>query len=238
MSNSVKGIYHTARCGSTLLGSLLSTVSTCYLEPQFAFNMARTGKITDDHNNSIIKFPSLVLMDPVLLNDKKVFLYRPLLQHLYKIKSVESIWLKDRTMIIRDKIKQKNLFEGLWEPKTPMETIAYQWLVSVQEINKHNNVMWIQTNDFLKNKEKTIHNVCNFFQIKQVTDFTLTKFNIKKIKINGKNTPCSFVLNETLETVNETHGIVYNEECEKDIELVDIVNNLKSLFPYNKNKFI
>ena len=85
MTHNVKQIYHVARGGSTLMTSLLSAVATCYLEPPNGIDIANSGDVPEYLKDTVVKFQSLALMKPILLTGKKVFLYRPLAQHLQKI---------------------------------------------------------------------------------------------------------------------------------------------------------
>lgn len=228
----MKQIYHVARCGSTLMGSLLSTVTTCFLEPPHGIHMANTGDIIEIYRNSVVKFQSLSLMNPILLNGEKVFLYRPLLQHLFKIKS-DKVWFKFRAKALHNFIKEPLLFN--WNPKTDLELITYQWLCSVHEMNNHSDVLWIQTNDFLKNKKETMDLVCNHFNLEKVSDFSLTNINVKKLKLLGKNTACNIEIKNDMKLLDKNHGIIENSMCLHDTELVDLAKKVEKLFPNIKH---
>lgn len=238
MINDVNQIYHVARCGSTLLGSLLSTVTTCYLEPQFAHDMIKTGEIPDQYKNTTIKFSSLSLMKPITFTGKKVFLYRPLLHHLYKIKSVDSLWIQHRVKMLQDMIMNDNRFKSMWNPISDMQFIAYQWLVSVSEISNHSDVLWIQTNDFFMDKSTTMNHVCDHFNLPRITDFSIANLNVKQLGINGKNSPCNIKLKPKISFVKSDHGIIKNDECLSDPELVNIITELSDIFPHLQNKFM
>lgn len=224
--NSINQIYHVARCGSTLMGALLSTVVPTYLEPVDGIKITNTGIVKEKYFNTVIKFQSLSLLNPILLEGKKVFLYRPLLHHLFKIKS-DKIWLKNRANTIRFIVKKEQLLE--WNPKTDLEFIAYHWICSINEMNKHLDVLWIQSNEFFENKKNIMDKVCDHFALNRIKDFSLTNRNVKKLKLLGKEEPCNIEVEINLNPVKDDYGIVKNTECYKDNEIIELVKEVENL---------
>jgi ligand-binding sensor domain-containing protein len=208
------------------MGSLLSTVSKTYLEPEHGIEIANTGKVYDQYKGSVVKFQSLSLMKPVLLTGKKVFLYRPLLQHLHKIKTVENLWLKYRADILRGMVNKKDV----WIPDTDLEHVAYQWICSIIEMEKHKDVLWIKTNDFLENKVHIMNTVCNHFNLHRVTDYSLSSVNVKKMRINGKSEICKVSIKNEDERVCNNHGIILKKDC-IDKEVIDLCKTISLHYP-------
>jgi hypothetical protein len=216
------------------MGSLLSTVTTCYLEPKFGIELANTGKMINTYEeNTVIKFQSLSLMNPILLTGKKVFLYRSLAQHLCKIKTVEQLWIHHRILILKDNIKQSGLKHN-FNLTTNIDLIAYQWVCSIIEMLSHDDVLWIRSNDFFKNKKLVMEQVCNHFQLSPITDFSLANINVKKLELLGKNDPLNIDLSDNLPSVEDDHGIIENDICLNDSEICNITKKIEESFPFLK----
>ena len=230
MHNDIKQIYHVSRCGSTLMAYLLSTVHSTYSEPESGIEMANTGKILENYKNSIIKFQSLCLMNPILLKNKKVFLYRPLLQHLFKISSVEKEWIHHRVLTLKDIIKRDGLKYN-FIPSNNIELIVYQWICSVIEMTNHDDVLWIQTNDFLKDKQSVMNKVCDHFEIDKITDFSLSKIDVKKLNRLRKKLLHDVNFDSEIQLVNENHGIIEITDSMKNSQIGEIVVKIENKFP-------
>lgn len=217
------------------MGSLLSTVTTVYLEPPDGIEIANSGKFTEKYKDAVVKFQSLSLMNPILLEGKKVFLYRPLLSHLYKIKS-DSVWHTNRAIHLREMLK-KNQSQIDWIPKGKSEFIAYQWIISVLEMRKHKDVLWVQSNDFFKNKKEVMNSVCAHFDVNSNIDFSLANLNVKRIKF-PRDKP--FDVNKVFSNseivskasgVSDNHGVIENFTCFQDEQIVELTKKIEELFP-------
>jgi hypothetical protein len=206
------------------MGSLLSTVTNCYLEPPHGIEMAKTGNVYDQYKDCVVKFQSLSLINPILLGGKKVFLYRPLSQHLHKIKSVQDYWMQIRAQQLRTMLND----DGIWNPSSDLELIAYHWVTSVKEMMKHQDVLWIQSNEFFQNKQGVIDNVCAHFGLPIVTDYSLSPVNVKHMDLNGKDHVCEAAISDTqgVERVTSNHGIILTSTDDEILEICETVNRL------------
>lgn len=85
----IKQIYHTSHCGSTLLISILKESSSVYSEPFWTHQVIKHNsnffQFIDNYDDDIIKLPSGLCHFAHQINGKKIFLYRKLKQHLFKI---------------------------------------------------------------------------------------------------------------------------------------------------------
>lgn len=194
------------------MGSLLSTVSKTYLEPEHGIEMANTGKIYDQYKDSVVKFQSLSLMKPILLNGPKVFLYRPLAQHLHKISNVQSYWLTFRAEYLRTNYKEYDV----WTPTSDIEMIAYHWIRSVHEMSQHTNVLWIESNNLFMQPKMTMDSVCDHFNFPKISDFSLSQVDVKKMMINGRSSACEINIAEATR-VSVDHGVIHTNEASTEI---------------------
>lgn len=238
----VNQIYHVARCGSTLLTSLLSTVTTAYSESSWSKSLllgVDPYKNIESVYGSVVKFPSMVSCYPTNFPGEKIFLYRPLAQHLCKMKSVDKRWIQSRLKTIDYIFKNYNhpkLSE--WKSKNDLDKITYMWLCSVFRMLDDPNILWIRTNDFLREKQKTLEIICNHFNLPEVTDLSLTDINVKKSGLNAKDVPINDAVNKIdyVEYVLPSYGIIetelalYDEDIKKRIEFVgNIYPEIKNL---------
>ena len=241
MDNKVYQIYHVARCGSTLLTSLLSTVTTAYSESSWTKSLL-IG--IDPHKNiesvygSVVKFPSMVSCYATDFPGEKVFLYRPLAQHLCKMKSVEPMWIQSRLKRI-DYIFREHNHQKLsdWKFKNDLDKITYMWLCSVFRMLNDPNILWIQTNDFLKEKQQTLDAICNHFNLSQVTDLSLSDINVKKSGLNAKDTPVNDRVKEIdyVEYVLPSYGIIETQLALYDEDIKTRVKMVENMYPELKS---
>jgi hypothetical protein len=233
----VNQIYHVARCGSTLLTSLLSTVTTAYSESSWSKSLLLG---VDPYKNiqsvygSVVKFPSMVSCYPKDFPGEKVFLYRPLAQHLCKMKSVDPLWIKSRLKTIDYIFKNYNhpkLSE--WKSKNDLDKITYMWLCSVFRMLDDPNILWIRTNDFLREKQKTLEIICNHFNLSEVTDLSLSDINVKKSGLNSKDIPINHKIKEIdyIEYVLPSYGIIETDLALYDEDIKTRVKTIENMYP-------
>ena len=241
MDNKVYQIYHVARCGSTLLTSLLSTVTTAYSESSWTKSLLigiDPYKNIESVYGSVVKFPSMVSCYTTDFPGEKVFLYRPLAQHLCKMKSVEPMWIQSRLKRI-DYIFREHNHQKLsdWKSKNDLDKITYMWLCSVFRMLNDPNILWIQTNDFLKEKQQTLDAICNHFNLSQVTDLSLSDINVKKSGLNAKDTPVNDRVKEIdyVEYVLPSYGIIETQLALCDEDIKTRVNMVENMYPELKS---
>ena len=234
MSEQIHQIYHVSRCGSTLLTSLLSKVSRSYAEPSWSSSLligVDPYKNMKSFYGSVVKFPSMVSCFDTNFPGKKVFLYRPLSQHLCKMKSVDELWIDHRLRKIDYIFKNHNHPLIGWEPKDNLDKITYLWICSVFRMLDHSDVLWIKTNDFLKETENTLNGVCNHFNLPKVNDFSISNINVKKSGFNGKDDPINEILQkEKLEYTFPSYGVIETDMALFDTEISDIVKFIENHF--------
>jgi len=236
MSEQTYQIYHVARCGSTLLTSLLSDVATVYSEPSWASSLLLgldPYKNMESFYGSVVKFPSMVSCYPTNFPGKKVFLYRPLAQHLCKMKSVDSLWIQSRLKRIDYIFKNHNHPKIVnFNPQTELEKITYLWMCSIFCMMDVENLLWIKTNDFLNDKEDILNNVCDHFDLPYVKDFSISNIDVKRSGINVKDSPISKSYNSDLnfKYVIPSYGIIETDLALYDREISEIVKLIENNF--------
>jgi len=240
MDKQIHQIYHVARCGSTLMTSLLSTVYQAYSEPSWSASFLLgidPYKNMESFYGSVVKFPSLTSCFETNFPGNKVFLYRPLAQHLCKIKSVDPLWIENRLRKTDYILKKYNHPAINWIPKDKLDRVTYVWLCSVFRMLDSSNVLWITTNSFLEDKKETLKLVCNHFNIPEVTDFSLCDVNVKKSGLNGKDIPVidTFYQSKDIEYTFPSYGLIETKMALYDPDIQRRVEEIENLFPQLKD---
>lgn len=237
MDNKICQIYHVARCGSTLLTSLLSDVANVYSEPSWSSSLILgldPYKNIESVYGSVVKFPSMISCYQPDFPGPKVFLYRPLAQHLCKMKSVDPRWIKSRLRGI-DYIYEKYNHPKIinWISETELQKITYLWICSVFCMLDYKDMMWIRTNDFLKNKKETLDKVCDYFNFPYVNDFSVSNIDVKRSGLNIKDSPIKKTNIDTsnIKYVIPSYGIIETELALYDPDIKIIVENVEKMFP-------
>ncbi len=218
----INQIYHTSHCGSTLMATLLANSTTVYCEPPWTSSLLN-GDLELD--NVTIKFGSGWCPFSNELSGKKVFLYRKLKHHLFKIKSSNYI-----RSIISKKYEHHldhchpSLKE--FEFKTDLEKIAFIWLNNVQWMKEVDDVLWIESNSFFKNKKETMDKVCDHFNLDRVKNYELSNVYVKSFGLIGNEKP----INETeipnlglVKTLYPSFGIIDDGLCDQFSEIGDLI---------------
>jgi len=163
-------IFHTSHCGSTLLACMLSKSIPTLTEPDWSHDARNIEDIWEkvdfvkQHHpqETLVKYSSLICDVAPHIEGKKVFLYRNFEDHLRKLAQGAPINFN---------IAGEALF---WNQR-------FAWAI----ISK--NVLYLQTEYFLKNKEEAVKLVCEHFEIQYKPVEVL--FNVKKFGYNHHNTP-------------------------------------------------
>ena len=236
----INQIYHTSHCGSTLMATLLANSTIVYAEPSWVNNLIQNDKLIEELiDNTVIKFQSSLCHYSGHLSGKKVFLYRKLKHHLYKIKTSNYI---DSIVSTKYEYHLHHCHPSLKEYQfhTDLEKIAFIWLNIIQWISETPDILWIETNSFLSNKKETMDIVCDYFEISRVKNFDLSNFYVKSFGLLGKETS----INETviphlgeMKTLYPSYGIVEDDLIMFDNEISSIVSWVGSSFP-NLKEFI
>jgi len=132
-------IFHTSRCGSTLLACLLSKSIPTLAEP--SWSCQPINKINFDSNHldeHLVKYPSKAYQLIPNINSKIIFLYRNFDDHLNKLESVKEV------------NRQEEAF--LWSSRFFYATQA-------------SDIIFIESNYFLNNQKETCQLICDYFGI-------------------------------------------------------------------------
>lgn len=218
----INQIYHTSHCGSTLMATLLANSTTVYCEPPWTSSLLN-GDLELD--NVTIKFGSGWCPFSNQLPGKKVFLYRKLKHHLFKIKSSQYI---DRIISTKYEHHLKHIHPSLKECQftTDLEKIAFMWLNNVQWISDVDDVLWIEANSFFKNKKETMDKVCDYFDLDRVKNYELSNVYVKSFGLIGNEKS----INESeipnlgqVKSLYPSFGIIDDDLCDQFSEIGDLV---------------
>jgi hypothetical protein len=234
-------IYHVARCGSTLLTYMLSEIVQSYSEPDWAKSLllgSTPVNITDTFRDTVVKFPSLVSSLPIRFNGNKVFLYRPLSQHLCKIKSVDPIWIRSRANKINQLLKNNTvnplLGEGIFDE---LDAVARIWILSVFQMRNTDDVLWLETNDLFTNKKDSVIKVCKHFGLSPTRSLHDTMVDVKKSRFVGHNDPLNKVAStsQLVYTPYSSYGIIETHLALLDDDTMRRVDSIAKTFPEVSN---
>jgi hypothetical protein len=158
----INQIYHTSHCGSTLMATLLTGSAVVYCEPPWTQNILLNDdvQIPEDIGNIVIKWGSGWCPFSNKLPGQKVFLYRKLKQHLFKIKSyymdnIISTKYENHLNHCHSSIKE-------YQPKTHLEKIAFMWLNNVTWLKEVDDVLWLESNSFVIISNSTPSIISNY----------------------------------------------------------------------------
>lgn len=238
MENGINQIYHVSRCGSTLLSSLLSTVTMTYCEPSWQSERLEPFQMKKWHEKylgSTVKLSSIYSCFPKPFPGPKVFLYRKLSHHLFKMMSCKKEWLEKKDRMYKQ-IKQFKFLDNLvsnYEVNDLWDKIIYIWILQIIQTKKDDGILWVETNDFLINKEEVLKNVCEHFSIPIVKDFSLFDIDVKKLNVFGKREPINHELRnvDKIKLVNHSHEIITKEKSLDTPSIFDKVETVKNRFP-------
>lgn len=240
----INQIFHTSHCGSTLMASLLKSSSKVYTEPSWSHtfwdpnNRTIFNRMMKEYDHgSVIKFPSPLCNYANNFPGKKVFLYRNLKRHLFKIKHLRFSYYSNGMKSIINSYYDYNIrnchptLKGISFEDDLKKTI-FMWANKIQWILESEDVLWIESNDFFHNKKETMDKVCNHFEVPFVTDFSLANVYVKGIGMNHSDVQLDKVVpNMTnVRYLYPSFGIIHDDVCESDSEvqesMVWVKNNM------------
>lgn len=233
----INQIFHTSHCGSTLMASLLKSSSKVYTEPAWTHTFWNPNNRTvfnrmmkDYESGSVIKFPSPLCNYASNFPGKKIFLYRSLRRHVFKIKHLRfSYHSSGMRSIINNyyDYNVKNCHPTLREvsPETDLKKTVFMWANKIQWMSEVEDVLWIESNDFFSNKKETMDRVCEHFELPHVTDFSLASVYVKGIGMNHSDVQLDKVVPDMTKAryLYPSFGIVENEICNHDSEIRDLM---------------
>ena len=224
-------IYHTSHCGSTLLATLLSEVIPSYSEPSWCHKIIAGENIDfneeiQKYKNSIIKVPSGLCHYAHQIEDKKIFLYRNLKNHLFKLLTLD----EDRHDYLNYYYEyfQKNIHPKLKKVNFDNDgkKHVFLWCNRIFWLLDSSNVIAVNSNTFFENKKETLHEICEFLDIKKIKNFLYQDYNVKMIGLIHNEIEISKV-SPNLENsciTYPSYGIIEDEICLHDEGVMQLVN--------------
>ena len=233
----INQIYHTSHCGSTLMATLLANSTTVYCEPSWSSRLLNGELELDD---ATIKFGSGWCPFSHQLPGKKVFLYRKLKHHLFKIKSSNYI---NRIVSTKYEHHLKHCHPSLKEYQftTDLEKITFMWLNNVQWISDIGDVLWVESNSFFENKKETMDKVSDHFNLDRVKNYELSNVYVKSFGLIGKEKSINETEIPNLGTVKSLYpsfGIIDDDLCDLCPEINDLVSWIKKEIPSMQIDFL
>ena len=159
-------IFHTSHCGSTLLAVMLSKSVSTVTEPLWSHEIRRTENFSEklklvENNHKedlLVKYPSLCTEVAPFVEGKKIFLYRNFKSHMNKLAPDD--WLYE----------------------------ANFWNQRFNNLINSKDVLFIDSDYFLKNQQSTCEEICSWFSIvyKPLPDID---FHVKEAGYNHNDNP-------------------------------------------------
>lgn len=229
-------IYHTSHCGSTLLASLLSSTITTYSEPSWCHKIIHGQPINfleevKAYENALIKFPSSLCCFSPLTDDKKIFLYRNLKNHLFKLLILDDSkydYIENRYEFYLNhchpKLKSINF-------DTKDQKYIFFWANRVFWMLESKNCFWVEANHFLSQKEKFLKDICNFLELKQVENYTYQQYDVKRLGFNNSDIEISRITpdySQQIKPIYPSYGIVEDDLCWNTKRIVELIEWAKN----------
>jgi hypothetical protein len=225
----INQIYHTSHCGSTLLASLLSTIIPSYSEPSWCHQLVRGEDINfhqqiEKYENSLIKLPSTLCHFAHEMEDKKIFLYRNLKNHLFKLLTLDK---NKHNYLNYYEYYLKNIhpnLEGI-EFDTDEKKHVFLWANKVFWLLDSQNVFGVESNKFFLNKKEILNEICNFLELERIKNFSYENYNVKSIGLNcndielGKVQPDM----ENKRITYPSFGVIEDAVCLCDDKIMEVV---------------
>jgi hypothetical protein len=181
-------IFHTSHCGSTLLSSLLSKSIPTLTEPSWSHKLKdkqdSISYINENHlSGQLVKYSSVYCYLMPQVEGKKVFLYRPLVSHIKKLKNSLDTPFHLSAMIPNLHNKTKSWDMGTTE--TTIQTLLWMdrcfWAIDSKD------VLLVNADELFDDQQKVAKKVCRFFEI----EYTPIEINyqVKLANLNHSNEP-------------------------------------------------
>ncbi|NBP02570.1 MAG: hypothetical protein EBU90_21110 [Proteobacteria bacterium] len=248
----VNQIFHTSHCGSTLMASLLKSSAKVYTEPSW------THSFWDSKNNiifnrmmknydygSVIKFPSPLCNYSDNFPGKKVFLYRNLRRHLFKIKHIKFINHFNGMKCILDSYYDYNLktcHPSLSEIffDTDLKKTIFMWANKIQWISESKDILWIESNNFFKNKKDTMDLVCKHFEMPLINDYSLANVYVKGIGMNHSDIQLDKVVPDMTKVryLYPSFGIIEDIMCDSDFEIQECMSWVRKNMSFINSNYL
>lgn len=224
----MRSIFHTSHCGSTLLISLLSSVCKSYSEPLWTHNLVRSGehslKLEYVDRDAIIKYPSGLCHLSHQLPGKKIFLYRPLGEHIVKIDEGLQRWYIDYYYEYMRTYCHPSLSEI--NPVSDLEKNAFMWLNRYYWVSSSSDFLHINAKKLFEDKVGTLGKVCKYLELPPIKDYSISKIDVKKAGLNHSTVDVNQQISgiTAIHPVSSQHGLI-NEAVVESSERVRIARS-------------
>lgn len=192
----MKLIFHTAQCGSSLLTALVGTVNHhTYSEPSWSHSLISNNVFPDvfeEKEGYIVKLPSGLCCTAVCTSSPKVFLFQKLQDHIYRHLLKGEEW-PDVNYFFEYETQHCHPELANVSPRSDIEKIIFFWLNDVLWITESSNVLWIHSNNLFSDPKKTLSKVCDFFELPEVTNFKMTRYDVKLAGLKGSDSPLKII---------------------------------------------
>jgi len=239
-------IFHTSHCGSTLLAGMLSESLPTLTEPDWSHRIHKhpgkkntiefiNSNLTD---NTLVKYSSAFCYVAPFVAGKKVFLYRTLQSHLEKMIS-NSNYLINNLDFVSEVLKcnfHKDLgynYENLpYHDK--LLTHALLWVDRYLHLKDCDDVLMIDSNNFLTDRVKTAQKICDYFDVEfKCPDILLnTEIDAKSSMFNHNSTPLN------IKTKNVVGYVPRKISKTNPLFIKTKVEMIKSKYPFIPNELI
>lgn len=236
-------IYHTSHCGSTLLTALLSTVNQeTYAEPSYLHEMIiqrqyslNFGDI--EHLPVLVKLPSGLCHTAVQTDVRKVFLYRPLGEHLVKVYNSNLLNETYLGYYYEYMMGAKHPRLKDMELDSPLKKHIFMWVNRVLWLQESKNVLWVKAVDFFTEMKSTTTKICSFLGIPSVTNFSISTVDVKVAGLNHTDIPVNRVqINyDDKKAVGYHHGVIPEMLWQEDEEIAESCTWLLKHLPELEN---
>ena len=228
-------IYHTSHCGSTLLTSMLSSAIPSYSEPSWCHQLIRGEDISfcqqiEKYENSLIKLSSGLCHFAHEMEDKKIFLYRNLKNHLFKLLTVDKN--KNNYLNTYYEYFLKNIhpnLEGI-EFDTDEKKHVFLWANRVFWLLDSPNVFGVESNKFFLNRKEILNEICNFLELERIKNFSYENYDVKSIGMNDINIELGKVQPnmENKRITYPSYGVIEDAVCLCDDKIMEVVDWAKN----------
>jgi len=181
-------IFHTSHCGSTLLASLLSKSIPTLTEPSWSHELKDKedpiSYINKNHiDNQLVKYSSVYCYLMPQVEGKKIFLYRPLISHLNKLKNSQETTF--HLNVITSNLHPKTKSWDMGTTETTVQTLL--WMDRCFWVIDSKDVLLVNAQDLFDDPQKIAKKVCRFFEIEYVP--VEINYQVKLANLNHSNEP-------------------------------------------------
>jgi hypothetical protein len=195
----------------------------------------------EDENHCVCKLPSGLCHTAAQNSVKKVFLYRNLGEHLVKVYNFPDYnasylehYFPYALNVRHPELKKLSL-------DTDIKKHIFMWANNILWLKDSLNVFWVKSSDFFNKIETITQDVCCFFEIPPVVNYSISTIHVKQAKLNKTEQPLSEIEipPERKYFIGRKFGIIPKFVYEEDEEIMEgcdwLLQHVPSLTPYVLN---